>query len=242
MEFEVFKYKSPNFAKLAEFGFENRDGEYTYRREIFDNQFEMRVRVASSGEVFAEVIDAVTGDPYTLHLIADASGAFVGRVREEYEGVLQEIADKCFFRDVFKEDIARKVIEYVRERYGDELEFLWEKTPAGAIWRRKDNRKWYGILMIISKRKLGLNSDDQVTVIDLRLDPDNDGSLADGKKIFQGYHMNKRTWFTMCLDGSVPFEDIKELIDKSYVIARTKYQKRTNMRINVPRRRINVKL
>lgn len=37
-------------------------------------------------------------------------------------------------------------IEYVRKKYGDELEFLWTKFPDNAAWRRKDNRKWYGVL------------------------------------------------------------------------------------------------
>lgn len=28
------------------------------------------------------------------------------------------------------------VIEYVREKYRDELEFLWEKSPDNAVWHR----------------------------------------------------------------------------------------------------------
>ena len=32
------------------------------------------------------------------------------------------------------------IIKYVRESYGDELEFLWKKFPDNAVWRRKDNK------------------------------------------------------------------------------------------------------
>lgn len=222
MQISAFKHKSPNFKKLTDYGFAYKDGKYVYATQILDGQFEMTVEIDSDGSANATVVDISANEPYTLHLVAEASGAFVGRVRAEYEDVLMDIADNCFYRDVFKEDIARKVIEYVSDTYGDELEFLWEKTPTGAIWRRKDNRKWYGIMMIISKRKLGFDCDDEVSVIDLRLDPENDASLVDGKKYFKGYHMNKRTWFTMCLDGSVPCEEICRLMDKSYILAKKK--------------------
>lgn len=34
--------------------------------------------------------------------------------------------------------------------------------------------------------------------------------------IFPGYHMNKKHWNTVLLDGSVPTKLIRELIDQSY--------------------------
>jgi predicted DNA-binding protein (MmcQ/YjbR family) len=34
--------------------------------------------------------------------------------------------------------------------------------------------------------------------------------------ITPGYHLNKRHWNTITLDGSVPDEDVLELIDHSY--------------------------
>lgn len=222
MEFSCFKHKTVDFKKLIEFGFTQIGQRYDYVTQIVDGQFEMAVSISEHGEVETRVIDLATDEPYTLHLVAEACGTFVGQVRTEFERVLQAIADSCFYRDVFKEDIAHGVIEYVRNTYGDELEFLWDKVPDGAIWRRKDNRKWYGIMMIISKRKLGFDSDEMVSVIDLRLDTVNDASLVDGKRYFAGYHMNKRTWFTMCLDGSVSLGEICALIDKSYVLAYTK--------------------
>ncbi|MDE6302804.1 MAG: hypothetical protein K2M36_04390, partial [Clostridia bacterium] len=190
MEFSQFKYKTADIGKLLKYGFMGSGEEYVYNTRILDGQFNMTVTVSVDGEVTANVVDLATDEPYTLHLVAEACGAFVGQVRSEFDGVLEDIADKCFGRDVFKEDIAHGVIEYVRDTYGDELEFLWDKVPDGAIWRRKDNRKWYGIMMIISKRKLGLDCDDNISVIDLRLDTVNDVNLVDGKRYFAGYHMN----------------------------------------------------
>lgn len=65
--------------------------------------------------------------------------------------------------------------------------------------------------------------------VSLKCDPD----LADDLRaryaaITPGYHLNKRHWNTVALDGSVPDEDLLELIDQSYelVVARlTKAQR-----------------
>jgi len=61
--------------------------------------------------------------------------------------------------------------EFVRETYGDELEFLWTQFPDNAVWRRKDNRKWYGAILTVEGRKLGLESERIEEIVDLRMDP-----------------------------------------------------------------------
>ena len=34
--------------------------------------------------------------------------------------------------------------------------------------------------------------------------------------VLPGYHMNKRHWNTVVLDGSIPGEDLRSMIDESY--------------------------
>lgn len=218
MKHGVFDYRSPNREKLLDYGFAEVGDNYRYATEILDGQFVLRVDVAN-GQVKTELTDTATGEPYTLHLVAETTGAFVGSVRAAYRGILDEIAQTCFDKDVFQGDCAHRVIDYVRETYGDELEYLWKTFPSNAVWRRNDNRKWYGVLLLLSKRKLGLDSDETVAIIDLRIDPDELPRLVDGKRYFTGYHMNKKNWFTVCLDGSVPVEEICGRIDTSYRIA-----------------------
>jgi predicted DNA-binding protein (MmcQ/YjbR family) len=56
-----------------------------------------------------------------------------------------------------------------------------------------------------------------------------DGLRARYPAITAGYHLNKRHWNTVALDGSVPDEELLELIDHSYdlVVARlTRAQRR----------------
>lgn len=70
--------------------------------------------------------------------------------------------------------------------------------------------------MIVSKRKLGIDSDELVEIIDLRETPEVIENLIDYQHYYPGCHMNKKYWYTILLDGSVYFEDICHRIDRSY--------------------------
>lgn len=218
---KIFKKYIPNYAKLAQYGFTKEDEAYRYRTDILNGQFKLEVSVCGI-DIDTKVIDLLTCEEYTLFLSDNAVGSFVGSVRNSYENTLTDIAEKCFDRCVFKSPISQEIIQYVREKYGDELEFLWEKFDDNAIWRRRDNRKWYGVVLTVNKRKLGLDSDEIVEILDLRTDTDKIDEIVDGIKIFRGYHMNKKHWITVCLDGSVPACEIKQLLDVSYELAKKK--------------------
>lgn len=215
----IFKNKKVNNDKLIDFGFIKENNQYVYHKFFFENEFELVVEINENGDVSTKIIDKATEELYTLHLVDGASGNFVGKVRSEYESVLQEISNKCFDSDIFKTSQSKDVIKYISEKYGDELEFLWEKFPDTAIWRRKDNKKWYGVLMTIPKSKLGIDSEEVVEIIDLRVLPNEATQLIDNASIFPGYHMNKKRWLTIIFDNGVSTEDIISLVNKSYNLA-----------------------
>lgn len=53
--------------------------------------------------------------------------------------------------------------------------------------------------------------------MNLKCDPDDALALrAQHQAIIPGYHMNKRHWITLVLDGSLTGELVAELIDHSY--------------------------
>jgi len=53
--------------------------------------------------------------------------------------------------------------------------------------------------------------------LNLKCDPDEAVILREiFKSIIPGYHMNKRHWITVILDGSVPKGEIERLIENSY--------------------------
>lgn len=212
--------KKINYSKLIEYGFVNKGDKYLFSTPILDNQFILTIEIDNE-EIKTKLIEKDTQDEYILHL-TDATGEFVGKIRTEYEEILQDISNKCFEKNIFKSKQASEVINYISKNYKDNLEYLWEKSPKNAIWRRKDNNKWYGIMMVVSKRKLKIDSDDIVEIIDLRADENIIHELIDNKTIYQGYHMNKNHWITICLDYSLSNTKLFNLIDNSYNLAKKK--------------------
>ncbi len=217
---EIFKDKRCDKKRLTTFGFSPaNDGSYEYVEEILNGQFLLTVKIGRSGKIEAEVIEAEFRDKYSLHLVPNATGQFVTSVKNEYCRVLKSIVQNCFVPDYFKSPQSKRVIEHIRKKYGDEPQYLWKKFPANAVFRRSDNAKWYGALLVVPKRKIGLESDGKIDILDLRADEEFIDSHIDGKKYFRGYHMNKRHWITVCMDGSVSMSEIKDRIADSYAIA-----------------------
>lgn len=216
---EIFKNKKVVLSALPAYGFSESGENFVYRAEILEGQMRLNVEIDKKGNIATKVSDGETDDEYTLFLVEDAVGGFVGSVREEYKKVMRDIAEKCCRTEVFAGSQTKLLVEYVREKYGDELEFLWEKYDDSAIWRRKDNYKWYALICKISKRKLGLPSDETCETLGFRMLPENSEKTVDNKRYFKGYHMNKKHWVTVCLDNSLPFDEICRLIDDSYALA-----------------------
>lgn len=216
----IFKNKKLNINKLLSFGFVSADNGYVYHTELIGGQMRLTVRIDAAQKVYTEVIDNSSGDEYVLHRVESAAGSFVGQVKTEYEAVINKISAKCFDTEIFKSEQAKAVIAYVRDTYGDELEYLWQKFPDNAVVRRKDNQKWYAAILTVSRRKLGFDFNETVEILDLRIKPEEMKSTVDNIRFFPGYHMNKKHWFTVCLDGSVGIDEICKKIDESYMLAK----------------------
>lgn len=107
------------------------------------------------------------------------------------------------------------VLDYVRRKYGTEPEYLWADEPDFAVLRHPKG-KWYGIIMDVSGEKLGLDSDESIDIIDIKYDPDLAPSLFGMPGFLPGYHMNKKHWLTIFLDGTVPLETVQSCIDRAY--------------------------
>ena len=118
--------------------------------------------------------------------------------------------------EVFRNEQTQQVIRHIRATWGNEPEFLWEKFPENAVFRRQDNAKWYAVLLTVQADKLGFPTAERMEILDIRAD------ALDFERYFPGYHMNKRNWLTVRLDGVVPFAEIVPLIARSYELAAKK--------------------
>ena len=118
----------------------------------------------------------------------------------------------------YKKPTTKKVIEYIKRKYGADPEYMWAKTPDNSIFRHADNKKWYAILMVIPKKTLGIPGTGNVEILNVKSDPTLIASLIDRKSYFPAYHMNKEYWITILMDGSVTDKNVFALIDISHKI------------------------
>lgn len=209
------KDRKINYKELLKYGFKKENEKYVYKTKIQNDQFEVNI-IISDKENYAQLIDLENETEFVLVDLETSTGQFVGKLRQDYDEIIEDIVTKCTSKETFKSQQSKEVINYIEEKYGDKLEFLWEKFDNNAIWRNKQNNKWYGILLTISERKLGIDSDKIIEAIDLRYQKEKIEDICDNSKVYPGYHMNKKSWITIKLDYSVETNEIINLIDNSY--------------------------
>ena len=217
---DFIKDKKIDLKKLEEFGFKLINNSYYYYTSLLKNQFKMSVKISLDNSVFTEIIDTETNEPYVLHLLEMKRSGYSEKVYKAYSEILAKIQKECFEDEIFKANYTKEIVAYIKNKYGDELEFLWEKSPKNAVVRRKSSKKWYAVILTVSKRKLNLDSDEIIEVINLHNIVEEIKKLIDNKKYFPAYHMNKKYWCTICLDGTVELEEIYKLIDISYKLTK----------------------
>ena len=217
---DLIKDKKIDLKRLEKFGFKLKENSYYYNISLLKNQFKMCVKINLDNSIFTEIIDVETSESYVLHLLEMKRSGYSEKVYGAYSEVLEKIKKECFEDEIFKTDYTKEVVDYVKNKYGDKLEFLWERSPKTAVVRRKNSNKWYAVILTLSRRKLNLDSDKLVEVINLHNSPEEIEKLIDNKKYFPAYHMNKKHWCTICLDGTVELEKIYRLIDISYELAK----------------------
>ena len=108
-----------------------------------------------------------------------------------------------------------EIFEYVKKQYGTIPEYFWKTSPESAVLRHQ-NGKWYAVLMKVEKSRLGLEGDAKIDIIDVKCDSDMAGLLTQTYGFLPGYHMNKKYWITMMLDGAVSEAKILDFLDMSY--------------------------
>ena len=110
------------------------------------------------------------------------------------------------------------VFDYVKSQYGVDPDHPFEKDAETSVFRHADNKKWFGLIMKVSGVKLGLGTTAFISVINLKIDdPVFRDILIEQPGIIPAYHMNKRQWITVFLDGTVQKERVFDLIDASFM-------------------------
>ena len=217
--FEIFKAYQFNSKKAKEYGFIENQGVWTYNSTILQGDFLMMVTV-KDGDLSFQVFDQETGDLYPQVHMTSMRGTFVGNVREACLEVLYEIRKSCFDVQDFIYPQTKRIMTRVQEKYENQLEYLWEKSPDTAILRHENNQKWYAVLMKISWDKLEKGREGLVEAVNLKHDQVSD--LLVKKRIYPAFHMNKRYWISVPLDDTLSDEQVLELFERSWFLTSKK--------------------
>ena len=211
--FEIFKSYQLNQEKARAYGFVKNGEVWTYSCQILQGDFVMTVSITADNVSF-QVFDQETGDLYPQVHMESMTGSFVGNVREACLGILYQIRKACFEVQDFICPQTKRIMVQVQEKYGNQLEYLWEKSPDTAVLRHEGNKKWYAVLMKISWDKLEKGREGQVEAVNLKHDQVAD--LLSSKGIYPAFHMNKRYWISVALDDTLSDEEVLKLIEISW--------------------------
>ena len=217
--FEIFKAYQFNSKKAKEYGFIENQGVWTYSSTILQGDFLMMVTV-EDGDLSFQVYDQETGELYPQVHMESMRGTFVGSVREACLEVLYSIRKACFEVQEFLCPQTKRIMAFVQEKYGNQLEYLWEKSPDTAVLRHEDNQKWYAILMRIPWDRLDKGREGLVEAVNLKHDQVADLLSQDG--IYPAFHMNKRYWISLPLDDTLTDEKVLELFERSWFLTSKK--------------------
>ena len=211
--FEIFKSYQFNQEKASAYGFVENGGVWIYNCQILHGEFIMTVSV-DDGDLVFQVFDQETGDLYPQVHMESMRGSFVGSVRQACLEILYQIRKACFDVQDFICPQTKRIMDQVQEKYGNQLEYLWEKSPDTAVLRHEGSKKWYAVFMRISWTKLDKGREGLVEAVNLKHDQVVD--LLSHKGIYPAFHMNKRYWISLALDDSLLDEEVLELIERSW--------------------------
>jgi len=111
---------------------------------------------------------------------------------------------------------------YISEKYSTVAEYPWKSAPSFAVYRHSNNKKWFAVIMDIPKSKLGIKSDGNISVVNLKADTMLIGSLVSNDGVYPAYHMNKNHWITVELTDKTNLEQISWLLEMSYDLTNVK--------------------
>ena len=119
----------------------------------------------------------------------------------------------------------QELIDYIFDEYSVEPDFPFRMDDVTCVFRHIDNRKWFGIAMVVPYRTIGIHKAGDVDILNVKCDPIMMGSFRGKPGFCPAYHMNKDKWVTILLDGSAGQEDIKALLAMSYTMTAMKIRR-----------------
>ncbi len=113
---------------------------------------------------------------------------------------------------------------YCLDTYGTSPDYPFDEDFETAVLRHTGNRKWYAIMMRVSRRKFGIDSDEVIEVVNLKLPIEMFGSFGKADGVYPAYHMNKLHWISVLLPDA-PNDVVEFLTNASFEATNTAIRK-----------------
>ena len=112
-------------------------------------------------------------------------------------------------------------LKYCLDTYGTSPDYPFDDDFETAVLRHTSNRKWYALSMCVSRRKFGLDSDELIAVVNLKLPTEMFGSFGTSDGVYPAYHMNKLHWISVLLPDA-PDDVVQFLTNVSFEATKAK--------------------
>ena len=121
----------------------------------------------------------------------------------------------------------QEFLAYCLHSFGTTPDYPFDDWMESAVLRHKESRKWYAIAMRVSRRKFGMDSDETVDVVNLKLPTEMFGSFGADVGVYPAYHMNKLHWISVLLPDA-PEDVVEFLINVSFDATKDKRKPKKN--------------
>ena len=115
----------------------------------------------------------------------------------------------------------KQILEHCLITYGTSPDYPFDEDFETAVLRHADNRKWYAIVMKVSRRKFDFDSDEVIDVVNLKLPTEMFGSFGAADGVYPAYHMNKLHWISVLLPDA-PDDVVRFLVNVSFEATKSK--------------------
>ena len=118
----------------------------------------------------------------------------------------------------------QEFLSYCLNTYGTSPDYPFDEDFEAAVLRHGENRKWYALVMRVSRRKFGFDSDEVIDVVNLKLPVEMFGSFGAADGVYPAYHMNKLHWISVLLPDA-PNDILQFLVNVSFEATKTTKKK-----------------
>lgn len=149
---------------------------------------------------------------YQLFEIPTTSSSIAQALREEaselaFQWMHPEQSDIEEARQKWTKWITEHIVPY----HGNPF----DKTEA-MCFMVEDKGKWYGLMMGVPLQKLGVASQANALILNVKIHPEDKERLLSTDGVYEAYHMNKKHWISIALNVCTDDALIKECIYTSY--------------------------